>query len=82
MDLSRDFFVELHNTAVRASRQAGAAFSLIVDALRPAISSIFELGSLLVGRHEGESMENFLERMDRKERARRRYVRRTSRRPR
>lgn len=81
MDLTRDFFIELQQAAVRAARQASYAFFQLSESLKPALASLYEFAiSFAADKHKDESIEHYLERRERKERARKRYLRRAARR--
>lgn len=81
MDLTSEFFTELREKAIRATRQMNSAFSQLAEELRPAIDALNAWGrSLTLNGHKNESISHYLERMERKERARQRYLRRIARR--
>lgn len=65
-------------TAIQSIHEAARQVAI---ALQPAMDTINTFGRLLIlGRHRDESIAHYLERMERKERAHKRYLRRMARR--
>lgn len=74
-------YEKIQQIAKNAVQDFTEAARQLATALQPAIDVINAFGrSLMLDRHNGESIVHYLERMERKERARTRYMRRMTRR--